>query len=92
MATKTQNTAQVLYANRARDIAALMDWIGLELDTHAEHAQTDGIRYTHAGDLGTVREKMIETLAFLAQQDEKDIRDALDDAAAGREQAAGASA
>ena len=56
--------------------------------------------HAHAGDLGHVREKLVETLSFLAQREEKDIEDALADssspcvagsaeqgAAAGREQA-----
>lgn len=79
--------AKDLYTHRKRDIAALLDWISLEVDQHAEYAETEGVDYGHCGDLGHVREKLIETLAFLAQRDEKDIEDALDDVAAGREQA-----
>jgi hypothetical protein len=81
--------AKELYTNRKRDVAALLDWLELELGQHADYAETEGVDYGHCGDLGHVREKLIETLAFLAQRDEKDIEDALADAAAGREQAEG---
>ena len=79
--------AHKLYLSRKRDVAALLDWLELELGQHADYAETEGVDYGHCDDLGHVREKLIETLAFLAQRDEKDIEDALADAAAGREQA-----
>jgi len=79
--------AKDLYENRRRDIAALLGWLDLEVDQHAAYAETEGgPNYAHAGDLGHVRERLIETLAFLAQRDGKDIKEALVDAAAGREQ------
>ena len=81
--------AKELYTSRKRDVAALLDWLELELGQHADYAEAEGVDYGHCGDLGHVREKLIETLAFLAQRDEKDIEDALDDVAAGREQAEG---
>ncbi len=82
--------AHRLYVSRKRDIAALLDWLSLEVDKAAEYAGKEGgPDYADAGDLGHVRRKLIETLSFLAQRDEKDIEEALDDAAAGREQAEG---
>ena len=77
--------AKTLYTGRKADIAALLDWISLEVDKHAEYAQREGLHYGHAGDLGHVREQLIEVLAFLAQCDEHDIEKNLADAAAGRE-------
>jgi hypothetical protein len=79
--------AHRLYLDRKRDVAALLDWLELELTHHAEYAAKERVSHAHAGDLGHVRELLIQTLSFLAQRDEKDIKDALDDAAAGREQA-----
>ncbi len=76
-----------LYTSRRHEVAALLDWLQLELDKHAEFAAKEGVDYGTCGDLGHVREGLIETLSFLAQRDEKDIEEALDDAAAGREQA-----
>jgi len=78
-----------LYTSRKRDVAALIDWLELELGHHTEYAAKEGLSHSHAGDLGHVRELLVQTLAFLAQRDEKDIEDALADAAAGREQAQG---
>ncbi len=80
--------AHRLYVSRKRDVAALLDWLELELQQHAAYAAKEGVDYGTCGDLGHVREKLIETLSFLAQRDEKDIEEALDDVAAGREQAA----
>jgi hypothetical protein len=87
--------AKELYMSRKRDVAALLDWLELELGHHADYAEAEGVDYGHCGDLGHVRKKLVETLCFLAQRDEKDIEEALDDAsreqprdvAAGREQA-----
>ena len=77
--------AKDVYTSRKRDIAALLDWISLEADRHAEYAEKEGLTFAHAGDLGHVRERLIETLAFLAQRDDKSIEEALADAAAGRQ-------
>ena len=75
-----------VYTSRKRDIAALLDWLELELDKHAEYAEKEGLNWAHCGDLGHVQELLVQTLAFLAQREEKDIKDALADAAAGREE------
>ena len=77
--------ANDLYAARRRDITALLDWLGLEVDKHADYAGEEGLTFAHAGDLGHVRNKLVEALSFLAQRDKSDIESALDDAAAGRE-------
>jgi len=79
--------ARELHTSRKRDIAALLDWLELELREHSSYAEKEGLTWAHAGDLGHVRELLVQTLAFLAQQEEKDIEDALEDVAAGREQA-----
>jgi len=84
--------AHQLYQGRKRDIAALLDWISLEVDQHAEYAEKEGLTHAHAGDLGHLRDLLIQALAFLAQRDEEDIKNALADAAAGREQAEGETA
>ena len=55
-----------LYTSRRRDIAALLDWISLEVDKHAEYAEKEGQDLGHAGDLGHVRELLVQALAFLA--------------------------
>jgi hypothetical protein len=80
--------AEALYTQRKRDIAAVLDWLELELEKHDEYARKEGLTFAHAGDLGELRRQLIQALAFLAQRDETDIEDALADAQAGREQTA----
>ena len=73
--------AKELYTNRKRDIAALFDWLSLETDQHERYAKEEGgPTWAEAGDLGHVRELLVQTLAFLAQREEKDIEDALPNA------------
>lgn len=79
-------SAATVYRSRRKDVAALLDLISLEVDQHAAYSEKEGLNWAHCGDLGHVREKLSETLAFLAQRDEQDIKDALADAAAGREE------
>lgn len=81
-----QRRATALYTERKRDMAAVLDWIGLEVDKHGEHARKEGITFGHAGDLGHLRELLVEALSFLAQRDVKDIEANLADAAIGRRQ------
>ena len=77
--TKTTRTARETYDERRSEIAALLDTLGQEVNMHAEFAEKEGINWGHAGDLGRVAEQLIRTLAFLAQRDEADIQDYLDD-------------
>jgi hypothetical protein len=76
-----------LYRDRKCDVAALLDWIELELAKHGEYAAKEGLTLAHGGDLGEMRRLLVEALAFLAQRDTDDIEEALADAAAGRNQA-----
>lgn len=73
----TQQTARELYEERFQDIARVMDWIGLELDKHRTNAQEDPGNFGNAGDLGHVREKLIETLAFLSDSETEEIENLL---------------
>ncbi len=75
----TQQTARELYEERFDDIARVMDWIELELDTHRTSAQADPGSFGNAGDLGHVREKLIETLAFLSDSETEEIEKLLDE-------------
>jgi len=81
--------AHQLYMSRKRDIAALLDWLELELQEHSNYAEKEGLTYAHCGDVGHLKELLVQALAFLAQRDKADIKEALADAAAGREQAEG---
>ena len=73
----TKQTARELYDERRQDIARVMDWIELELDKHKTNAKGDPKNWCYAGDLGHIREKLIETLAFLANNEPQEIEDLL---------------
>ena len=78
--------AKDTYRRRKEDIGALLDWISMELDEHAAHADREGgPDWADAGDLVHVRNRLIETLAFVAQQDEEFVKETLTDVAAGRD-------
>ena len=70
-------TAQQTYEQRRSDIARVLDWLDLELDRHGTDAKAKPNDWGYAGDLGHVREKLIETLAFLSNSETKDIEDLL---------------
>lgn len=69
--------AETAYAQRCRAVAQLLDWLKLEVKQHAAHAAKEGISYGHAGDLGHVQERLMQTLAFLSQREESDIAEML---------------
>jgi hypothetical protein len=73
----TKQTASELYDERRQDIARVMDWIELELDKHKTNAKANPKDWGYAGDLGHVREKLIETLAFLSNNEPQEIEDLL---------------
>ena len=62
---KRQTAAEAYQANR-QDIAAMIGWLQDELDHHAERAAAEPRNYSFPGDLGEVRKRIIETLAFLS--------------------------
>jgi hypothetical protein len=73
----TKQTASELYDERRQDIARVMDWIEIELDKHKTNAKANPKDWGYAGDLGHVREKLIETLAFLSNNEPQEIEDLL---------------
>ncbi len=73
----SKQTASELYNERREDIARVMDWIESELDTHRTNAQADPGNWCCAGDLGHVREKLIEALAFIANNEPQEIENLL---------------
>ncbi len=70
-------SAHKTYVSMKRDVAAVLDWLELELQQHTAYAATEGVDHGHAGDLGQLRRLLIEALSFLAQRDEKDIMEGL---------------
>ena len=73
----TKQTAHELYDERRQDIARVMDWIELELDKHKTNAKANPADWGYPGDLGHVREKLIEMLAFLSNGEPEDIENLL---------------
>jgi hypothetical protein len=72
-----KQTARELYDERREDIARVLDWLDMELDRHQTNAKANPKDWGYAGDLGHVREKLIETLAFLSNRESKEIEDLL---------------
>ena len=70
------------YARNYRDIRSLLDWMDLELLTHAERAKAEPQDWGLAGDLGKIRQDLVETLGFLSGFGEAAISEGLDDLAA----------
>lgn len=75
--TIAKQTAHDLYVERRGEIARILDWIELELDKHQIKAKTNPTNWGYSGDLGYVREKLIQTLAFLANFEPHEIEDLL---------------
>ena len=70
--TKTatpRTTAPETYAQRAGDIARLIDLLRARLDTHAAAAKADPANWGRVGDLGRVRADLINTVAFISGMD-----------------------
>ena len=66
-------TAAEVYRARCSDVERLLDMLREEVAHHAEFAATEPRDWGFAGDLGHVRDLLLEALAFLAQQDRDDI-------------------
>lgn len=73
----TKQTATELYDERREDIARVLDWIECELDAHRTRAEASAGDWSNAGDLGHVREKLIQTLAFLSNRESETIENLL---------------
>ena len=72
MAEKKQ-TAVEAYAERQQDIAAILDWIQAELDTHAEGCAKTVTDWGAVGDLNEAKRQLKEVLTFLSNVDGDEI-------------------
>ena len=79
-AKKPEPTAAETYAARASDIARLMDVLQMELDAHAKQANAKPGDWGFAGDLGKVREDLVNLVGFMSNKDPQDIEEFLADA------------
>ncbi|MBX3322237.1 MAG: hypothetical protein KF757_04530 [Phycisphaeraceae bacterium] len=84
--TTMHQTASQAYAKRSSDIARLIDVLQMELEAHAKRAALAEKHWGYAGDLGRIREGLIELVSALSGMDHDAINEFLDDANACDEQ------
>ena len=72
-------TAAGAYAAKANDIARLIDVLQMELEKHQTLAKADAKNWGRVGDLGQVREKLIEMISFLSGMEQEWIETFLAD-------------
>jgi len=78
--TKPEPTAAETYAARRNDIARLLDVLQMELDKHDTEQKADPRNWGHAGDLGKVREDLINIVGFMSNMDPEHVVSFLNDA------------
>ena len=66
-------SAATVYRSRRIDVEKLLGMLDEEVAHHAEYAAKEPRDWGFAGDLGHVRDLLVEALAFLSQQDRDDI-------------------
>jgi hypothetical protein len=76
---KTKETAAQAYQRNQDDIGSLLDALAQEVRMAADYVAKDGMDWAKVGTLAEVRRQMVQTLAFLAQQDEAFIEKLLAD-------------
>ena len=79
MTTNEGQTARGAYLQKRSDIARVLDWLDLELERHGDDSKQKPKDWSFAGDLGHVREKLIEVLSFLSGTETKAIEDLLEE-------------
>ena len=78
--TKPEPTAAETYAARRNDIARLLDVLQMELDKHDTEQKADPRNWGHAGDLGKVREDLINIVGFMSNMHPEHVVSFLNDA------------
>ena len=78
--TKPEPSAAETYAARRNDIARLLDVLQMELDKHDTEQKADPRNWGHAGDLGKVREDLINIVGFMSNMDPEHVVSFLNDA------------
>ncbi len=67
-----EKTAKSEYTRIQKESETLLKLIGEELKDHNREANEDGPNYGHVGDLGHIKELMIELLTFARNADDED--------------------
>lgn len=71
--TEPEPTAAETYAARRCDIARLLDVMQMELDKHDERTKAEPTNWGMAGNLGKVRNDLIDLVGFLSGMDREDV-------------------
>ena len=79
MAKESGKTAAAVCEERLGDIGALLDQIGQELDARFRPIEEAGADWSDAGDLGRVREALLETLQIVSPFSRDEIEATLDE-------------
>ena len=79
MPRNTKETAADTYAERRRDIDWLLETLRAELVEHAGLATDRPADWSLAGDIGHVRNELIELVAFLTEQEPAEVARRLDE-------------
>jgi hypothetical protein len=79
---EVQSAAEAYRAYR-NDISAMVDWLQMALDAHAERAAAQPANWGFAGDLAEVRKRVREVLSLVSGHTEAEIEETLGEAAAG---------
>jgi len=69
----TAQRAADAYAARRRQIETLLARLKEEIGQHARYARKESMAWDQVGDLGHLKELLVEALAFLAQREPEDI-------------------
>ena len=78
--TTTNETASQAYAKRRSDIARLIDVLQMELHAHAKRAALADTHWGYPGDLGCIREGLIELVMSMSGMERERIEDFLAEA------------
>lgn len=78
--TTTNETASQAYGKRRSDIARLIDVLQMELDAHAKRAALAEKHWGYPGDLGRIREGLIELVMSMSGMERERIEDFLTEA------------
>ncbi|MFG0327792.1 MAG: hypothetical protein ACF8SC_11060 [Phycisphaerales bacterium JB037] len=78
--TTTNETASQAYAKRRSDIARLIDVLQMELDAHAKRAALADTHWGYPGDLGRIREGLIELVMSMSGMERERIEEFLTEA------------
>ncbi len=78
-ANNNEPTARELYQERSRDITRLISLLKQELKNHAANAKTAPRDFGYAGDLGYVREQLVNLVAFKRNSEPEDIETLLNE-------------